>query len=155
MKIEKLKEFFEHQGFQVHLTEQDGQQCGEVEMWTDGGVDMIIWLVPFNIEQFKEFVNDFDIDNEIDLHREGNDYKAAFTIKESLKDFTKYHNHLKKVTKLLDKKYVPDEDNIREILKEKYGYGDLSYESLERFEKIFPRKFKSDEEYAQKFHEHN
>jgi hypothetical protein len=155
MTTEELKEFFEEQGFQVHLSEQDNQQCAEVEMWTDGGVDMIIWLMPFNVEQFKKYVNDFDIDNEIDLHRQANDYKNAFTIKESLKDFTKYHNHLKKVAKLLDNKYVPDEDNIREILKEKYGYGDLSYESLERFEKNFPRKFKSDEEYAKKFHEHN
>lgn len=107
MKTEELKEFFEEQGFQVHLTEQDNQQCAEIEMWTDGGVDMIIWLMPFNIEQFKEYVNDFDIDNEIDLHRQADDYKKAFTVKESLKDFTKYHNHLKKVTKLLDKKNLP------------------------------------------------
>jgi len=104
MTTQKLQEFFEEQDFQVHLSEQDNQQCAEVEMWTDGGVDMIIWLQPFNIEQFKEYVNDFDIDEEIELHRQGNDYKNAFTIKESLNDFTKYHNHLKKIVKLLDKR---------------------------------------------------
>ena len=100
---EKLTEFFEEQEFQVHLTVQDNQQCAEVEMWTDGGVDMIIWLNPFTIEEFKSYVKDFDIDNEIELHRQGDDYKKAFTIRESLKDFTKYHNHLKKMVKLLDK----------------------------------------------------
>ena len=102
MKTEKLKEFFEHQGFQVHLTEQDNQQCAEVEMWTEDGVDMIIWLNPFTIKEFKSYVKDFDIDDEIDLLRNGDDYKKAFTIRESVKDITKYHNHLKKVAKLLN-----------------------------------------------------
>jgi hypothetical protein len=151
MKTEKLNEFFEEQGFQVHLTEQDNQQCAEVEMWTDGGVDMIIWLNPFTVKEFKSYVKDFDIDNEIDLLRNGDDYKKAFTIRESVKDITKYHNHLKKVVKLLDKKYVPDEDNILKILKDKYGYGDISPMYFDEFGQTkASSKIKSDEQYAAK-----
>lgn len=151
MKTEKLQEFFEEQGFQVHLSEQDNQQCADVEMWTDGGVDMVIWLNPFTIEEFKSYVKDFDVDDQIDLHRQGDDYKKAFTIRESLKDFTKYHNHLKKVVKLLDKKYIPDEDNILKILKDKYGYGDISPMYFDEFGQTKASlKIKSDEQYAAK-----
>ena len=103
MTTKKLQKFFEDNDFNVYLTKQDGNQCAEIEMWTDGGVDMIIWLNPFTVEEFKSYVDDFDIDEQIDLHRQGKDYKNAFTIKESLKDFTDYHNHLKRVLKKLVK----------------------------------------------------
>lgn len=97
MKTNKLQDFFEEQGFIVHLDEQDGVQCAEIEKWTDGGVDMIICLQPFNKEEFLQYVEDFDVDENIDLHRQGKDYKKAFTITESVKDFTDFHNHLKEV----------------------------------------------------------
>lgn len=97
MTTEKLKEFFEKENFQVHLSKEDRVQCAEVEKWTDGGVDMVIWLKPFNVEQFKKWVNNFDLDDEIDTHRQSQRYKDAFTITESLKDFTDFHNHLKEV----------------------------------------------------------
>jgi hypothetical protein len=100
---EKLQEFFEQEGFNVHLFEQDKQQCAEVEKWTDGGVDMIFCLVPFNKEQFNERVNDFSVDEEIDLHRQGKQYCDAFTIRESLKDFTNFHKGLKATQKKLNK----------------------------------------------------
>lgn len=41
---ERLQDFFEKEDFQVHLFEQDNEQCGEVEKWTDRGVDMIFSL---------------------------------------------------------------------------------------------------------------
>lgn len=97
----KLKNFFEKQDFNVHLFEQDNQQCAEVEKWTDGGVDMIFTLMPFTAEKFIECVNDFDIDEEIDLHRQGKDYRNAFTISESLKDFKNFQKGLKKVVQRL------------------------------------------------------
>lgn len=100
---EKLKDFFEKQDFNVHLFEQDNQQCAEVEKWTDGGVDMVFTLMPFTAEKFIERVNDFNIDEEIDLHRQGQDYKNAFTISESLKDFKNFHKGLKKVVQSLKK----------------------------------------------------
>jgi hypothetical protein len=97
MTAENLKNFLEEKDFNVHLTEQDNVQCAEVETWTYGGVNMIMWLNPFTVEEFTQSVNDFDVDEEIDLHRQGQDYKSAFTIRESLKDFENYHNRLKDV----------------------------------------------------------
>ncbi len=102
-KTDKLKAFFEEQGFQVHLFEQDKKQCAEVEKWTDAGVDMIFTLQPFSKEEFIERVNDFSVDEEIDGHRKDERYKAAFKISESLKDFTDFHKHLKEVVVLLEK----------------------------------------------------
>ena len=95
--VEKLKTFFEAEDFQVHLFEQDNMQCAEVEKWTDGGVDMVIVLIPFSKEEFIEYVKDFDIDEEIDLHRQAKDYRAAFTITQSVEDFTNFHKDLEEV----------------------------------------------------------
>lgn len=97
MDENKLREFFEEKEFNVHLFEQDGMQCAEIEKWTNGGVDMIFTLMPFTKEKFIERVNDFNIDEEIGLYRQGQDYKNAFTISESLEDFTDFHNHLKEI----------------------------------------------------------
>lgn len=97
MTTENLKNFFEEKDFNVYLTEQDRNQCAEVETWTEGGVNMILWLNPFTVQEFEKIVNDFDVDEEIDLHRQGQDYKNAFSIKESVKDFEDFHNRLKGV----------------------------------------------------------
>lgn len=102
LTVKKLQNFFEEEGFNVHLFEQDKMQCAEVEKWTNGGVDMIFTLMPFTAAQFIERVEDFDIDEEIDLHRQGQDYKNAFTIRESVDDFTDFHNGLKEVAAKLE-----------------------------------------------------
>lgn len=94
---QKLKDFFEENEFNVYIFEQDDKHCAEVEKWTDGGVDMIITLMPFTKEEFIDYVNDFNIDGEIDLHRQDQRYKDAFTISSSVKDFTDFHNHLKEI----------------------------------------------------------
>ena len=57
MTTENLKNFFEEKDFNVYLTEQDGNQCAEVETWTNGGVNMILWLNPFTVEEFKRWVS--------------------------------------------------------------------------------------------------
>ena len=102
METNKLKDFFEENDFIVHLTEQDGVQCAEIETWTNGGVDMILWLNPFTVKAFEDVVNNFNVDDEIEIHRQGKDYKNAFTIKESLNDFEEYHGRLKNtLSKLL------------------------------------------------------
>jgi hypothetical protein len=101
MTIKSLRAFFETEEFHVHLFKQDKKQCAEIEKWTDGGVDMIICLMPFSKEEFAEFVKGFDIDEEIDLHRESQRYKNDFTITQSVKDFTDFHNMLKEVNEKL------------------------------------------------------
>ena len=50
--IEYLRQFFENEGFEVDLFEQDDHSCAELEKWTDGGVDMIITLMPFTKNEF-------------------------------------------------------------------------------------------------------
>lgn len=99
--IKDLQSFFEEKDFNVHLFKQDKKQCAEIEKWTDGGVDMIINLMPFTVERFVDYVNNFNVDEEIDLHRQDKRYKDAFTISDSLKDFTNFHNHLKEIASAL------------------------------------------------------
>jgi hypothetical protein len=101
MKNNKLQKFFENNEFRVHLFEQDNMQCAEIEKWTDGGVDMIISLMPFSKEEFIKYVEDFNIDEEIDLHRQDQQYKNVFTLSMSLNDFTDFHNSLKEVVEKL------------------------------------------------------
>ena len=48
-------------------------------------------------------------------------------------------------------KYIPDHDNILQIMKDKYGYGDLPYGYIEEFEQTKDSLVSSDEEYAEKF----
>ena len=46
-------------------------------------------------------LNDFDIDEEININMQDKSYKNNFTISQSLKDFTDFHNHLKEVASKL------------------------------------------------------
>jgi len=104
----QLQDFFEENEFNVHLTKQDNVQCAEIRSRTDRGVDMIIWLEPFTANEFKSYVNYFDVNETIDLHRTDRHYKNDFTISQSLKDFTDFHNHLKEVaSKLQYLKFKP------------------------------------------------
>lgn len=62
-----------------------------LENWTNGGVNMFITIEKHSnntlLEQLERFVDNFDIDEEIDLYRENADYKNNFTIRESMEDF--------------------------------------------------------------------
>ena len=101
MNTEQLQLFFEERGFNVFLTEQHGVQCAEVESWTDGGVDMIIWLNPFTKEEFLSYVQDFDVDEAIENERNDKKYSAAFTIRQSVADFEAYNKELETVAETL------------------------------------------------------
>ena len=63
----------------------------ELEDWTSGGVNMIIYLDKNEklsaTQQFINYIDNFDIDEEIDIYREDKKYKKAFTIRQSLNDF--------------------------------------------------------------------
>lgn len=67
-----------------------------LETWTNGGVDMIIYLdadksIKENLEQY---INNFDIDEEIDLYRQDKRYKGNFTITESVDDFRNWIKYI-------------------------------------------------------------
>ena len=103
MTTDQLTDFFEENDFNVYQFEQDGQQCAELEKWTSGGVDMIATLIPFTKEKFISYVNDFDVDEEIEVNRQDKAYKATFSISQSLADFTEFHDMLKEVVEKLKK----------------------------------------------------
>lgn len=86
----KLIDFFEEEGFQVYVE----KEFAEIEKWTDGGVDMVITLYPFSKEKFIEYVNDFNVDEQIDFYREGELYRKNFTVSQSLKDFRDFKKSL-------------------------------------------------------------
>ena len=92
VEIELLSSYFG-----IHESEKDY----ELEQWTNGGVDMIIYLnkesdQPF-VKQFEEYIDNFNIDEEIDLYREGKDYRNAFSIRESVIDFEEWEKYCKSI----------------------------------------------------------
>lgn len=86
---DKQKEILENY-FGVSITEYSNGNFLTLEQWTDGGVDMIIEIDMQEkdiITELEKYLDNFDIDEEIDLYRESKDYREIFTITESLKDF--------------------------------------------------------------------
>ena len=80
--------------------------CGdgeiELETWTDGGVNMIIYVDKNNIiEGFLKEIEVFDIDESIELHRQEKSYCNDFTIKESFNDFEAYQSWLEDIAEEL------------------------------------------------------
>ena len=74
-----------------------------LEQWTNGGVDMIIEFEKNRnvIEVLQEYINNFDIDEEIEIHRQDKSYRENFTIRESLVDFENWIDFIKNIIKQL------------------------------------------------------
>lgn len=100
-KIDAVIAIFEENDFMVHPVKEDRVLCAEIETWTTRGVNMIHYLSPFTVEEFERMVDGFDIDEEIDGHRQDSRYRDAFRITESVKDFEEYHSRLKGVLEQL------------------------------------------------------
>lgn len=81
----------------------------ELESYTNGGVDMFITIDKnsYNtlLEQLKEFVKNFDIDEEIEIHREDENYKRNFTIRESITDFENWVDYIRDCISKLEEEY--------------------------------------------------
>jgi hypothetical protein len=61
---------------------------------------------------------------------------------------------VKRIIKEDKNSYYPDHDDILQIMKDKYGYGDLSYSLIEEFEETEQfLSVSSDEEYADKLNQ--
>lgn len=89
-----------------HFKVYENESEFELESWTDGGVDMFINIDKESYkkvaEQLREFIDNFDIDDEIDIHRQEKAYRDAFRITESVKDFEGYVEFLEDVLYELD-----------------------------------------------------
>ena len=88
----------------------------ELESWTDGGVDMFITIDKnsYNtlLEQLKEFVENFDIDEEIEIYRQDTDYRRNFTIRESINDFENWVDYIRDCISKLELYNNEDEEEM-------------------------------------------
>lgn len=83
--------------FRVHQSKEGL----ELETWTQGGVNMIFFLEEDGkdslLEKFEERVENFDVDEEIDVHRQDLSYRSAFTIEASLNDFKAFKTKIDEI----------------------------------------------------------
>ena len=88
----------------------------ELESYTDGGVDMFITIEKDNsnnlLEQLRLFVKNFDIDEEIDIHRQDTDYRRNFTIRESINDFENWVDYIRDCISKLELYNNEDEEEM-------------------------------------------
>lgn len=89
----------------------------ELETWTTGGVNMIFCLQELNkVDEFLDLVSDFNIDEEISVHRQDQRYCDAFTTAESVADFTEFKEWLENIADIVRHIYfgntLPDIDGI-------------------------------------------
>lgn len=131
-EVDEIVDFLEkNTNYSVHIyTEDEGEVKGfELETYTDGGVNMIIFLdlrgkeinIENVIEEFESYIDDFDIEDQINMHRQAEDYKNAFTMRESLDDFEKFKETLKE--KLGEMKSNFDISSIKENYEIHYSDG--------------------------------
>lgn len=83
--------------------EEDGEVRGfELNTYTDGGVNEVIFIdlrgqeITFEnyVKEFEKYVNEYDINERIDMYRQDKLYKQNFTIEESLEDFKSFKENL-------------------------------------------------------------
>jgi hypothetical protein len=118
--IEKIIGKIEKKGIQVNPYTENDVLCGyELNTYTDGGVNEIIFLdfrdneksadnvIDF-IKEFTDYMAYLSIDERIESNRQDVNYKRDFTLKQSIKDFTKWEKGLNKLVKKITKKYLVD-----------------------------------------------
>lgn len=105
----------------------------ELESCTDGGVDMFISIDKNSdnnlLEQLERFVENFDIDEEIDIHRKDENYKRKFTIRESINDFENWVDYIEECISKLEEYNNEDEEELEEYNDE--DEEEMDYEPLE------------------------
>lgn len=84
---------------------ENGECVGiEMEQWTDGGVDMIHLIdgrdrdmndPDWWKDELEAIYEAFDVDEEIDINRQDEKYRSAFTYHQSVEDFEDYDKWLK------------------------------------------------------------
>jgi hypothetical protein len=121
--IKDVLKVFEDHGFSVSIYEEDGKECGiEIEDWTSGGVDMVemldfrwdknIFSIFDILDEVQDIVNCFDVDEEIDVHREDKKYRENFTHSDSVKDFTEWKEHLQELAQSVEQVVVKWQETL-------------------------------------------
>jgi len=113
--LQQILDIIEAKGISIDNYEENGKLCGyELDTYTAGGVNQIIFLDFRNEQQDAENVNDFikefnsyvrniDIDEEIEINRQDKSYKDNFTLRQSLDDFEKWKSELTEIAKQISK----------------------------------------------------
>ena len=88
----------------------------ELESCTDGGVNMLIGIDKDSdydlLAQLEQFVENFDIDEEIDIQRQDAYYRRKFTIKESIRDFENWLDYIEECISKLEEYNNEDEEEV-------------------------------------------
>ena len=88
----------------------------ELESCTDGGVNMLIGIDKDSdydlLAQLEQFVENFDIDEEIDIQRQDAYYRRKFTIKESIRDFENWVDYIEECISKLEEYNNEDEEEV-------------------------------------------
>lgn len=116
-----------------YFTILENESGYELETWTNEGVDIIITIEKNGdtlLEQLKEYIDNFDIDSEIDMYRENEEYRNNFTIKESLEDFESYISYVKDLIEELETN-KENEEFLEKLLDDEDVEDDEDYEPLE------------------------
>lgn len=120
-EVQAIINTIEGRGFSIAPYEEGGVVCGaEMEGWTDGGVDMLhfIDLRGKDIndpeawkEEIASIAADFDIDEEIRVHRESDRYCSAFTCRASVEDFEGWQESLRRLAQAVLYPEIKQEDS--------------------------------------------
>lgn len=87
----------------------------EISTYTDRNVNMLIELDLNNIyDSLEEWIDTFDIEEEIELHRESDKFRKAFTLKQSLEDFEDFKQEMQE---LLERMQIKDNKKDNETRK--------------------------------------
>lgn len=101
MRMTKKEKRILEKYFNIYTSKNSDGITYELEQWTDGGVDMLIYIDCRDnktvTEQFIDYIENFDIDEEIDIYRQDESYKEVFTISRSLHDFESWIEYCKNI----------------------------------------------------------
>jgi len=112
--LNKIIEIIEKNNISIYEYEENNVLCGyELSTYTDAGVNEIIFLDfredfknPKNIDdfikEFKSYMKHYTIDERIENNRQNAKYKEDFTLKQSLKDFSKWYKKIKELIKEIE-----------------------------------------------------
>ena len=115
--LDNIIKTIESFNYNVNLIYENGMISSmEIETWTNGGVNMIhtfyfcndyqeLYDINNIEKQLQELVNNFSIDDEIDIYRQDKNYKSNFTISQSLEDFSDYQKKLEDLSNNFTTKY--------------------------------------------------
>lgn len=133
VEVDKWEDFFDAFGFKIY---GDIEEAGEIELesYTDGGGDMIITIDVSDDwkKEFKDYVEDFDIDNEVSLWwPDGQPGRGVpfNNIRELYDDIEDWVNWLKDIIRVMEGKDPLEDEPSEEELEavRKWVYWSYNY----------------------------